>query len=1121
VSSPYRESAGQVPDRVLDETEPQPLAAFEVCGAKGDDGPHGRHGSDGSGGSGQRGADAGAPVGGEHAGKIRIELAERADDGVVSIRGERMGPSSEPEPIRTTVIVDERGFIAVRAFGGAGGRGGNGGRGGDGSSGSNGSDATRWSSGGNGGDGGDGGDGGNATSGAPGGDGGNIIVAVAEDDTPLLMLLRHDVRGGDGGDPGHNGQGGGGGSGGRGGDSYSWTTTSSYTDSQGNSQTRTHYHSNSGGSNGSSGSSGRSGNAHVRKGNTGADGTFTIEVKTEAGVQTYASRYDLRLVSFSHDSLNEDCVYEPGELVRVFDLEVENVGGMPTPSKDELSLALIEEGWVYTEPGELRCVRGLAAGARHKVEGELRFRIAGYKPTGPDDPLEVEESILHRALLPSVRRAFEQYQEGDAALAGRFVIRFPARLSTASNLRSLAAGESTRVKFCVVNQSRFALGSKSACKRVLRVRVTSAAETELGDDFVGFTAGGSELAPSTGSLHEIELLEAGETAELELTLTVRDGAPEYRRFAAQVALELGALDDPPAARAIQYRAFDVRVARPFKATEADLLLVVNHRTTREEIIAWEALATRLAFRIAIWDLTRERHLDLEAPLDGELSLADWFKTKAIAILDNEIDGPDGPIYPHAFLSNDQALRAATAGIDLAYVGKGPSLQRVLIPGALATTDDKALALVAQAEDPGALVKAARRDDPASRASTPVHRRYWLRFWAKPEADWLARQAHALSAELHDEVPEQRHLVVHRFAPELASKLLWIKNWKVGTLETVRTLDTAAGAIVHLEVDDAKLHDPGCAASGDATTAMLAMFDFDENLERLRRTMTQPDAASDVLDRIADMLLLDLANEIAAVLSPGWRGGTELARGSAARRAREVGPRRRLRQRRGHGLDPARGPAVVLRARPGPLVGEGPAVAMDAARHEGPRVRLAPPRWLPRRRVRRAQRRDHASGCDHRRRRARRGASPRPQAEPRGPPPGLGARARACTDRRLSDHERHRAAREQRRARALGRGVRRDHHGRPRGRGAARQARRGGRPGAQGSRRVSNHERRLLDAIYLSGKLVARKKPKPGATPPPASEPAARPRKKPAAKPAAKNAPSTTARRQRSERDGSR
>lgn len=69
--------------------------------------------------------------------------------------------------------------------------------------------------------------------------------------------------------------------------------------------------------------------------------------------------------------------------------------------------------------------------------------------------------------------------------------------------------------------------------------------------------------------------------------------------------------------------------------------------------------------------------------------------------------------------------------------------------------------------------------------------------------------------------------------------------------------------------------------------------------------------------------------------------------------------------------------------------------------------------------------------------------------------------------------------------------------------------------------MSNHERRLLDAIYLSGKLVARKKPKPGATPPPASEPAARPRKKPAAKPAAKNAPSTTARRQRSERDGSR
>jgi len=157
--------------------------------------------------------------------------------------------------------------------------------------------------------------------------------------------------------------------------------------------------------------------------------TFTIEVTTETGVLTYPSRYDLRLVGFSHDSLDEDAVYEPGELVRVFDVEVENTGGMPTPTKDELALQLVGGGWVVPEPGELTCVRGLAPGARYRVPGELRFRIKDFTPTDPGAPLEVEESILHRAMLPSVRRAFEAYQRDEALEAGRFVIRFPVRVS--------------------------------------------------------------------------------------------------------------------------------------------------------------------------------------------------------------------------------------------------------------------------------------------------------------------------------------------------------------------------------------------------------------------------------------------------------------------------------------------------------------------------------------------------------------------------------------------------------------------------------------------------------------------------------------------------------------------
>lgn len=834
MGSPYREAAA-VPERDRAGDELAPLAAFDVSGAAGAAGMHGRSG----GGYGQHATDAGPAQAGQPAGTVRLALSSEHDDAVVRIRGAVVDAAGTKRAIETTAIVGDAGTIAVRAVGGAGGVGGNGGNGGDGCPGANGSNATRWSSGGDGGDGGPGGDGGNATSGAPGGDGGVVIIQVADADTPLLLLVETDQRGGAGGAAGRDGAGGNGGPGGRGGDSFTWTTTSTSYGPRGQSSTTTHYHHNSGGSDGSPGPDGRPGSARVWPGADGAAGAFAIEVTGAGGVvQTYPSRFDLRLVSFAHDSLNEDCVYEPGEVVRVFDLEVENTGGMPTPNQDALDLALVAGGWVRPEPGQLRCTPGLAAGARLAVAGELRFRIDDWSPTEPGEPLEAEESILHRALIPSVHRELADYQVGAALEAGKFVIRFPARASAVTSLRSLVAGEATRVRLSIRNASRIALGARSPCKRVVRIRVATAADSELGDAEVGFTADGTELAPSTGWTKELDVLAAGDTADLELVVAIKPGAPDYRRFAATVTLELGKLDDPATPRPIQLRAFDVRVARPFQVSDADVLLVVNHRTTRAELEAWEALCERLAIKPAVWDLTRERHLDLERPLADGVALATWFAGKAIVVLDNEIDGPDGPIHPHVFVSADEAMRAAAAGLDLLFVGKGPALREFLVPALPATPEPE-----------------------------PVYRRFWMRWWAAPDQGWLAKVAAAAGAKLRRAHPDQRHVVVFRFAPVVESKLLWMKKWRVGTIATARTLDTAAGAIVNAAADDRALHGSDYPATDGATTALLAMFGFDENLERMRRALAAIEVVPARLAAIADALVLDVANELAAAIAP--------------------------------------------------------------------------------------------------------------------------------------------------------------------------------------------------------------------------------------------------------------
>lgn len=872
------------------------LVALDVSGAPGQHGRDGVDGRDGrsSGDNGSDGQHAGPAQAGQAAGEIRLTL--RRSDTAIQLGGELRLPDGTRQAIQDVVALSKvraHREIELWARGGNGGHGGKGGRGGGGARGRSGSDATRYSDGGDGGSGGDGGDGGDGSSGAAGGDGGTVSVALAEADTALLMLLAHDTSGGSGGRAGENGIAGMGGPGGSGGSSYSWSETESYTDSSGNRQTRSVSHRNSGGRDGRSGRDGRWGSAALRDGEPGAVGHFEIRVQGEAGTASYASRYHLRLLDFRHTGSHPDGIYEPGEVVRVSDVVVENVGGMPLPSGDEVAVELLLGDWVRPEAGKLLCAPGLPAGQRQKLDGELLFHLREHVPEEPGPALAVREEIGHRAFVPAVRREFSGFQDEAAREAGRIVISFPAHILSVESLRALASGEATRVVIKVHNDSSMALGAKSETQRVLRVRVFTAPGSELGDEAVVLrpvaspggagagageagpaSAAGPDLAPSEGFSFEIDELAAGASAEVTVTLAIRDGAPAYRSFTGRVALELGIWDAPSEPRCIQLARFDVRVARRFEPLGADVLLVVNHKTGRAAVEAWEALAGRLSAKIAVWDLSREGHFDLERSLGGDLSLAQHFAGKAMVILNNELDGPLGPTRAHAWLRSDQVTRAAQGGLDVAFVGQGANLRHLLLAGegerpaaalpagAASEADELALAplgegasmalrdsaesaestaLAAPAESapesPAALIDAMRSGVHA--AAVTCHRRYLVRFWSRPSSQWLEKQAKRVSRALHRALPARRHVVVYRFAPEqVSSSWWWGTRWKVGTLEAVQVLDRVGNAVVQVAIDDADLGEGSYVRTAATTAAVLAMFDFDEQLTRLRQALRQ-------------------------------------------------------------------------------------------------------------------------------------------------------------------------------------------------------------------------------------------------------------------------------------------
>ncbi len=949
MSSPYRD--GWVGAETFAEEVEGPLARIDVSGADGAPAIDGLPGTDGLGygASGMSGHDAGRAQVGEGAGRILLVLARR-DEGTLHLGGFSVPAGGGQQRIDQTVALAQvtlrpHRTIELDARGGDGGGGGIGGRGGDGGRGRDGSDATRYSDGGDGGDGGSGGDGGNGSRGGDGGPGGVIEIAVAERDTALLMLIEHDSDGGDGGAPGANGFGGDAGRGGSGGSSYSWTETETSRNSDGSQSTRSVSHRNSGGSDGRRGRDGRPGTAVLEPGQKGALGRFSIQVHGEGGKEErYPSRYRLCLVGFTHGGRVDDGIYEPGEEIVVSAVEVENLGGMPMPTGDEVAVELMLGDWVMPVAGKLVCPLGLSPGARARLDGELTFRVRDHDPSGPGAPFYREEVICARAYAPVLRREFPAFQTGPAYERGRIEISFPAELSPAKSLHALAVGEATRVRVTVTNVSKRALGKRSPGGRRLHVWFGAAPGSELGDEAVELWApteerasrllrsdsesdsgsdsdsgsasdsdsgsasasgsgsasasgSGSDAAsasgsgsgsgsasldsvswepvssirrPSDGVTREIELLEPGASIEVEVVVAFKNDATDYCSFSGLCALQLGSDERPTAPRRVQLSGFHLRVARPFSVDEADVLLVVNHRTERAVIEAWEALAARLSARIAVWDLSREGHLDLERPLDDGRSLAQRFSGKAVVVLNNEIDGPDGPSRAHAWLRSEQVTRAAASGLDLAFVGKGPNLRHLLLAGA--RRDELAPMVRSNAQ-----VVAALRSG-VHAATAVCYRSYRLRFWAKPQASWLERRAHSLSRALERSFPSQRHAVVFRFAPELvATSWWWGSRWKVGTLETLQVLAPIGNAVVQLTVEDPHLAEPSYVRTAASTATVLAMFDFDEQLERLRRSML-PEAGAEtrVLEAIVDALVVDVIEELMAALQSGARHPGELA-----------------------------------------------------------------------------------------------------------------------------------------------------------------------------------------------------------------------------------------------------
>ena len=846
----YREPADELARRAAAAKENAgPLASIEVDGRPGRHGADGARGRDGHGDGrgGQVGGNAGEAERGEGGGTIDVTLASlpgRPDMALLRGAG-----------IDQEIDFSRSGDIVLSARGGAGGPGGGGGRGGDGARGRAGANATSTSYGGDGGPGGNGGDAGTGSSGAEGGRGGAIVVRVREEDAHLLMLVAADIGGGRGGKPGDNGVPGRGGEGGPGGSSYTWTTTMTTSDGQGNTSTVTYSHVNRGGSRGRTGQPGRASNVVPQPGRRGANGAFAIE----SGAARYPARYDLQLVSFRHRNANDDGIYEPEEQVFVDQIEVANIGGMPTPAHHDLRVGLQDLGWVAPADATVTLPRRLAPGQRCVLDASLALELRVYRPQVSGAPLAADETIRFFADLPDVRRRFGNFETSTTEAIGRLVVRFPVEASPLTSLFSLAPGRAARVRWSITNVSKKAFGLASIEKRAVSVyfglaRARARGEGDLDASKIHFfDEHGTRIPLDTGFRRALPSIAPNETITFEGTLAVDDAAESYASARLFLAAELGHIAEPGTVRPVQYQEVTLRVGRAFEARDADILFVTNNRTTQAELEAWEALATQSGLSSAVWDAYLEGGLGI---LDDVV--AEKRRYALVVVLNNPMDLPAGEHRASVLLDQATSLALASRDVHVLYVGRAPDLGALVVP-----IDDPTQE---SAED--AVVAACEREAVAGAGITvPVHTTYtWP--WSRPREQELTRRAFALSARLEQRWPERRYVIVSRWEPALVKSVAWVRTFRLGHLEVRRSLDASRAAVTGLEVDAKSMHDARFIAEAAVHGYLLSALPFDAKLALLERSPA-PIGASDS-DPLVAALVTDLVREQAQVARYGWR-----------------------------------------------------------------------------------------------------------------------------------------------------------------------------------------------------------------------------------------------------------
>ncbi|CAG8445600.1 1708_t:CDS:2 [Acaulospora colombiana] len=575
-------------------------------------------------------------------------------------------------------------------------------------------------------------------------------------------------------------------------------------------------------------------------------------------IEEFDRPYQLKIVDFNlHKSEPKDSsgICEPGSSIVIDQIKVRNTGEMSTPINCHVKISIMKTDDLIPVPDQ--CIllhRAIKPREEILLNDSLGFRVKPQDQPALGNSFKELYDINLKVNVCEIERQIPSFK-----IPKTLDVCYPIRMCSNVGVRYIPGNDLTTIGWGLDNISDIDFGSESDSERVVAVKITLDDVNSLAFK----TKGGSENA---SIIIDVPELKSRNQIFMSCNIFRKDNAPTSIRASLSVSLQLGTIENPEKAQDIEIRKLLVRISPRFdKTKDFDFILVTNRYTNDEEYFAWSRICKDFGLKMAVWDISREGHFELE-------NLKNDFRGKTIVILNNDFEDIESisnvknekvKACALDFIKPNQFHEAA-CNYDIKFYIIGPDLgeygfEKLFVP--LIETRYCVSSNIRKIEK---YVDYKRKQaDAVYNSSEERHRQVesfkcHLRRSFRSDGDYLKSKKDKLSISLRALFPNQRYIIFPMVGNSRDDDQIMI----------CRTLDRTRYHLVYLSVEDSDIHRQMHIMKRSNKIGFLACISFTKRLEILRsltvESFRKEELNEELLNILQDLVEVDLAIELVSL-----------------------------------------------------------------------------------------------------------------------------------------------------------------------------------------------------------------------------------------------------------------